>query len=159
MTQSISSTTAAQDPMVFLGAWTRRLADVMSVQGEALLTRTGAVAPAFGLSVFMELAVGDGLSAADVCQRLGQSHQRVTHIIDRLVALDLVERVVSPKDRRMKVLILTEAGQADLPRVESALKLVREAVEDLCREVGWDDVEKIGQMVTALGRKSLGERV
>lgn len=61
-----------------------------------------------------------GLSQSDVADYLVQSESNVSSLIDRLHRDSLVNRTWSVTDRRKRVLLLTEAGQQLIDRVNTA---------------------------------------
>ncbi|MDB5341914.1 MAG: regulatory protein MarR [Schlesneria sp.] len=61
-----------------------------------------------------------GLSQSDVAEYLVQSESNVSSLIDRLQRDGLVDRNWSVTDRRKRVLLLTEAGQQLIDRVNVA---------------------------------------
>lgn len=61
-----------------------------------------------------------GLSQSDVADYLVQSESNVSSLIDRLHRDSLVDRTWSVTDRRKRVLLLTEAGQQLIDRVNAA---------------------------------------
>ncbi len=52
----------------------------------------------------------DGLTIADLSERLQVKHHSTVNIVDRLVARKLVRRHTSPRDRRARHVELTPAG-------------------------------------------------
>lgn len=99
---------------------------------DSLRQRFAARSADFDLSFAQAMALRelDGpLPMRDLAQRLCCDASNVTGIVDHLEAQGLVERRVAPADRRVKKLVLTDAGQkvrtehrqsliVDLPLVE-----------------------------------------
>ena len=94
------------------------------------------------------------LTAKAIAQRLGVAKSRVTKIVGGLIRKRLAERVVDPKDSRVKLISLTRSGlekcreidqvlsvnpralllalsPEERPRVISALELLRTAMEGI----------------------------
>ncbi len=65
------------------------------------------------------------LSQIELANRLGVEGPTVVSLVDRLVKADLVERVPSETDRRVKHVVLTEAGQALYAEVKTVADAYR----------------------------------
>ncbi|HEX8868330.1 MAG TPA: MarR family transcriptional regulator [Lentzea sp.] len=81
-----------------------------------------------------------------VAERLGAEPSNLTSVVDRLQARGLVERQPDPDDRRVKLLVTTEAGTAAAEDLRGRLRFARdplaglgvgqrEALRDLLREM------------------------
>ncbi len=67
----------------------------------------------------------ESLSQIELANRLGVEGPSVVALVDRLVKAELVERVPSETDRRIKYVVLTEAGQALYVEVKAAADAYR----------------------------------
>ncbi len=67
----------------------------------------------------------DALSQIELANRLGVEGPSVVALVDRLVKAELVERVPSETDRRIKHVVLTAAGQQLYARVKTAADAYR----------------------------------
>lgn len=65
------------------------------------------------------------LSQIELANLLGVEGPSVVSLVDRLVKAELVERVPSETDRRIKHVVLTEAGQAIYAKVRTAADAYR----------------------------------
>ena len=65
------------------------------------------------------------LSQIELANRLGVEGPSVVSLVDRLVKADLVARVPSETDRRIKHVVLTEAGLAIYAKVKTAADAYR----------------------------------
>ncbi|MFI7577337.1 MarR family winged helix-turn-helix transcriptional regulator [Micromonospora sp. NPDC049497] len=75
---------------------------------------------------FVLQAVGpDGTTATDLGQRLGISKQAAGKTVDRLVALDYIERVDDPRDARRRLVRLTPRGLDGLRRSAAVFDQLR----------------------------------
>lgn len=74
----------------------------------------------FAVLSALYIAGDQGLSQADVADHLMQSESNVSSLIDRLQGQQLVDRRWSSTDRRKRIVLLTEAGQALVQKVETA---------------------------------------
>jgi DNA-binding MarR family transcriptional regulator len=79
--------------------------------------------------VFMA-QVGD-VTPKRVAEKVGLSTGAITNMVDRMVAVDLIERVPNPHDRRSLHLRLAPAGQAAVDRLSEFYRSAfREALDD-----------------------------
>jgi len=60
------------------------------------------------------------LHVAEIGQRLQIARPQMTHLIDKLVDMDIVERQVDANDRRMIKIVLTDKGKTILQERESS---------------------------------------
>jgi len=67
----------------------------------------------------------EALSQIELANRLGVEGPSVVALVDRLVKAELVERVPSETDRRIKYVVLTEAGQALYAEVKTVADAYR----------------------------------
>jgi MarR family transcriptional regulator for hemolysin len=67
----------------------------------------------------------EALSQIELANRLGVEGPSVVSLVDRLVKAELVERVPSETDRRIKFVVLTEAGQALYAEVKTVADAYR----------------------------------
>lgn len=70
-------------------------------------------------SVLIVIEANQGLSQADLAQRLGIERARLVRLLDALERRGLTRRRPSPADRRAHALHLTRAGQRDLKRIKA----------------------------------------
>ncbi|HEX8771028.1 MAG TPA: MarR family transcriptional regulator [Acidimicrobiales bacterium] len=103
----------------------------------------------FDLSFAQAMAVREleePLSMGELAERLGCDASNVTGIVDRLEERELVERQILAGDRRVKRLVLTDAGRAlraahqerlaqDVPLAASLSPEDRQVLADLLRRV------------------------
>jgi DNA-binding MarR family transcriptional regulator len=103
----------------------------------------------FDLSFAQAMAVREleePLSMGELAERLGCDASNVTGIVDRLEERELVERQILAGDRRVKRLVLTDAGRAlraahqerlaeDVPLAASLSPEDRRVLADLFRRV------------------------
>jgi MarR family transcriptional regulator, temperature-dependent positive regulator of motility len=75
-----------------------------------------------------------GIDQVTLAGQIAYDRTTIAGVVDRLVQKGLLSRDVSPKDRRAKVLHMTEAGQAALekltPAVEQAQQVMLSGLED-----------------------------
>jgi DNA-binding MarR family transcriptional regulator len=68
------------------------------------------------LAALEHLATLGGLTPGELAHRLGLTSGGVTALCGRLIEAGYVERTAHPRDRRMRILTLTPAGEAHLAR-------------------------------------------
>ena len=73
-------------------------------------------------------AIGQGLDQATVSARAAVDRATIGGVIDRLVDKRFVAREVSTKDRRARVLTLTDSGAAALAQVQAAIQSVQDTI-------------------------------
>ena len=74
------------------------------------------------LFVLRQLAIEPGQSLGALAARTRTSQSSVSEVVSRLVAHELVERTVDPRDRRRLTLTLTAAGRATLKRAPETVQ-------------------------------------
>ncbi len=77
----------------------------------------------------------NGSRQLDIAHRMGIEPMTVCAFLDRLQALDLIERVPDPTDRRAKNIFLTEKSQAMIQAIRKEIRiLMDQATEGLSAE-------------------------
>lgn len=71
---------------------------------------------------------GEPLSQTELAYRLGVEDPSVVTLVDRLMKAELVERIPSESDRRVKLVVLTDAGAALYKRVRKEADRFRAAM-------------------------------
>src|SRR3954447_13527380 len=99
-------------------------------------TRFLAIASEFELAPAQLMALkaldpDDPVPMRDLAEALACDNSNVTGIIDRLEDRGLVERRASPADRRVKMLVVTEAGVDVRRRVKERMEEAPEALKRL----------------------------
>jgi DNA-binding MarR family transcriptional regulator len=85
-------------------------------EGE-FVERMGALSARMGASpgvikTLMRLSASDGVSMGDMARGIGCDPSYITALVDDLDQRGLARREPAPYDRRVKIIVLTEAGQA-----------------------------------------------
>jgi DNA-binding MarR family transcriptional regulator len=85
-------------------------------EGE-FVERMGALSGRLGASpgvikTLMRLSDSDGISMGDMARGIGVDPSYITALVDDLDERGLARRESAPYDRRVKIIVLTEAGQA-----------------------------------------------
>lgn len=113
---------------------------------------TGAAAEQHGRSlrdhiVLSALDKSPGLTQVELGRALGMDKTTLTSELDRLERAGLVERSVDPRDRRARVLAVTDAGDA----VRRAVAADAEAAETAALAAfGSDEVDRLRRMLFVL---------
>ena len=103
--------------------WLRLLATTTLVEAEArrrLRAEFGTTLPRFDLLAQLERAPPGGLTLGEVSRRMMVSNGNVTGLAARLEEEGLIERRVSPADRRAQTLRLTPRGRREFARQSAA---------------------------------------
>jgi len=77
------------------------------------------------------------LNQTDLAAMTYKDQPAMSRMLDRLIGLRLVEKVMSPDDRRAFLVSLTPAGQAAR---DAIVPLIVETLEDACRDIPEDDL-------------------
>ena len=142
----------------FLAIQLERLAGQISNQGDALLQAVGIDVPSRTVSTVLLIGESDGVSAADISDRLQLPHQLVTQRVERLIELGLVARTADVNDRRRKVLALTERGRDQDEKLRMRLAAAVQVFEELFAEINCNLPECIRKASDALDHTPLVER-
>ena len=91
------------------------------------------------------------LSTLQIRERMLDRMSDTSRIVDRLVAKQLVKKVISNKDRRLVDITITEKGQALLKRLDVPIKHIDEILESISDK----EAETISNLLDKLrdGRK------
>jgi DNA-binding MarR family transcriptional regulator len=135
-----------------------RLADMISDQGEALLTDAKLDFPARAVSTVLLIGERGAMSAADIANTLEQPHQLVTQRVELLIKAGVIEKFTDPDDARRKILKLTTEGKDQFARLQTMLSKADKVFSALFLEVSCDLPEIIVQFGGALNNSSLLER-
>lgn len=97
-------------------------------------------------SVLMVIGANPGLSQAELAEALAIERARLVHMLDRLQARGIVQRLASATDRRTHALHLTREGQKLLKRART-LAIKHEA--RLAEKIGGDTWETLRRLLPA----------
>ncbi|MDB5933249.1 MAG: hypothetical protein JWQ01_593 [Massilia sp.] len=86
------------------------------------------VSQAGWMTIAMVAKANEALSQKQLADLLGVEPPTIVAMVDRLLAGGLVLRAVSPLDRRVKLILLTDAGKALYGRVKEVADEFRAAV-------------------------------
>lgn len=81
------------------------------------------------IGIMKQLDEAGTLHVAEIGERLQIARPQMTHLIDKLVDLEVVERYTDKTDRRMINIVLTDKGRTTLGEHDSSIKkAMREAL-------------------------------
>lgn len=82
-----------------------------------------------------EVALHPGIDQATLAGRIAYDRTTITGVVDRLAQKGLLTRDLSPRDRRARVLMVTDAGRGVLAAIEPAVETAqRKMLEGLTPE-------------------------
>ena len=88
--------------------------------------------PLSHVQVLSMLNDGKTLSVSDISRRLGIAKPNITPLVDRLLALGLVERQRDENDRRVVNVVITDTGMKKLDAIQATIaEQVRKQVDQL----------------------------
>jgi len=143
----------------FLASMAERLKEEICLQAEEIFSANRVTTPVNDVSFMVFLAQQGASSIAAIARAQNYSHQRVTQRINSLEKLGLVERVADPHDMRCKLISLTTRGEEEMPFLEQMYGQTAIATDDLFDEIQVDLVAKIGELLDALRKKPLVDRL
>ncbi|HEY0209654.1 MarR family winged helix-turn-helix transcriptional regulator [Acerihabitans sp.] len=75
------------------------------------------------------------LSQSELAQILGVEGATIVSMVDRLVKLDLIQRIATARDRRKKLLVVTDAGKALYEKVRMEADAIgKEILENVAEQ-------------------------
>lgn len=101
----------------------------------------------------------DSKSITQIARLIGQSHQAVNQVADRLVKAGLVENHADHKDSRVRHLHLTPRGRNTVRQLQPVWEGVHRAAEKLLTEEAPGFLAAIIKMESALEKKSYHTRI
>ncbi len=115
-----------------------RLTHALTRVARAYKTAADKVAAQYGLSqatawpAVMINQMGDGVRPGEVAEALGLDPSSVVRVIDQLIAAELLTREEDARDRRARLLTLTEDGRERVRQIgEAMLPFRRKLFEDV----------------------------
>ena len=122
-------------------------------------TSADKVASQYGLSeatawpAVMINQMGDSVRPGEVAEALGLDPSSIVRVIDRLIAAELLTREEDAKDRRARLLTLTENGRQRVKQVTQAMQPFRRKLfDDIDRKYLEAALRVIDKLNTAIRR-------
>jgi len=75
------------------------------------------------IKTLMRLGKQDGMAMGEMARRIGVDPSYVTALVDDLDARGLARREPAPYDRRVKIIVLTDAGRAVAEDIDQVLSV------------------------------------
>jgi DNA-binding MarR family transcriptional regulator len=131
------------------GDLVRRLHQLSVARFSGCMEEAGLSLTPVQFSTLRVLAATPGIDQATVASSIAYDRATLGKVVDRLVARGLINRFVSPRDRRARELYLTEAGHdmltAALPRIH---EIQPEMLAALTTEEGIEFTRMLRKLVT-----------
>ena len=143
----------------FLANMAGRLREQICVEADEIFKSNSMATPANDVSYMLYLKQNGSSSIAELARAQDYSHQRVALRIDLLEKLKLVTRVTDDKDQRRKLIKLTTKGKNEMVFVEKMYTETSMAIEHLFKEIDVDLMDKISDVLDALKKRSLSDRL
>lgn len=102
------------------------------------------------LFILRRISTKGSLNLSHMASYIGESKSAITGIIDTLEKKNLVKRVRGDEDRRQIKIVLTEASEALLRRLESKKDLI---MEELIAEIPADALKKLNNSLSKVVKK------
>ena len=83
------------------------------------------------IKTLVRLARHDGVSMGEMARGIGCDPSYITALVDDLDARGLAQREPSPDDRRVKIIVLTDAGRALATEIDAVLSVPPSAFSSL----------------------------
>ena len=122
-----------------------RLAELVMAHGEKALAPLGLTPRAF--EAMNCITNGHGMSQQDLSQSLGLYAPQMVSLLDDLEQRGLVKRLITPTDRRRRVLSLTPSGRELL---KSAAKIAENLELELFSSITEDDRARFEELIGRL---------
>lgn len=104
------------------------------------LSEWGLFPSAFNLLVILLRTDGEGMHLSRISELLAVSRANVTGLVDVLARKGLVERVPGPTDRRVRLAVLTEKGDA---LIREIMEQYYGFIDGLCGDVSQEEYETL----------------
>jgi DNA-binding MarR family transcriptional regulator len=75
------------------------------------------------IKTLMRLSKGDGMSMGEMARGIGVDPSYITALVDDLDERGLARREPAPEDRRVKIIVLTEAGRVLAEEIDAVLSV------------------------------------
>ena len=85
------------------------------------------------IKMLVRLAAHDGVSMGEMARSIGCDPSYITALVDDLDARGLARREPAPDDRRVKIIVLTDAGRALATEIDEVLSVPPKAFAALSR--------------------------
>lgn len=118
----------------------RRAQQMSTAQFHHHMAREGIDITPFQYAALSAIKLNPGVDQATVASWAAVDRATIGGVVDRLVEKKFVERNVSPKDRRARVLTLTDSGLEILQQIESVAITIQ---NDITKGLSGEEVETL----------------
>jgi DNA-binding MarR family transcriptional regulator len=119
--------------LLALGTRLKRLGERLQAQSQELLDAAGFTLPASHFPVLAALERRGRMSVGELAETLGVTQPGVTRMLEKLESEGLVESQRQAGDRRVRMIVLSRAGERFVARAKSlAWPQIEAAVADAC---------------------------
>lgn len=99
------------------------------------------------------------LTVGEIATGIGQSHSAVSQLSSRLTRDGWLRAGGDRRDRRRRLLALTDKAEAELKRLRPVWSAIQSSLEELIAETGMDILGALGAFEAQLEKRPLGERI
>lgn len=137
----------------------KRLGDRLKAEATKLYNDHGVEFNDSWFLVAFLLSRNEGLSVTDMAEMLGISRAAISQMYKAMERNGLLVVHTDDRDRRRRLLYLTEEGKAAVTALEPIWNAVGECTETLVKETGQDILKALSDIEDELAERSLFERV
>ncbi len=110
------------------------------------------------IKTLMRLAKADGVSMGDMARGIGCDPSYITALVDDLDERGLARREPAPYDRRVKIIVLTDAGRALAAEIDGVLSVPPAAFAALTQSELRQLRDLLDKVLAAAGEATAGSR-
>jgi DNA-binding MarR family transcriptional regulator/predicted GNAT family acetyltransferase len=109
--------------------------------------------------IFFQLSQQKAMSVTELAKAVGITYPAVNQLAAEMAGSGLVDSKSDPKDKRKRLISLTEKGRALMPSIKPLWKVIETSTSELLGELDCNFLQMIGQIEDALEDKSMYQRV
>jgi DNA-binding MarR family transcriptional regulator len=109
--------------------------------------------------IFYQLSQQSAMSVTELAREVGITYPAVNQLAAEMAKAGLVGSTSDPKDKRKRLLSLTEKGQSLAASVKPLWAVIESSTVELLSELDCNFLQMIGQIEDALENKSMYQRV
>ena len=137
----------------------KRLGDRLKAEATKLYSAHGIEFNDSWFLVAFLLSNNEGLSVTDMAEMLGISRAAISQMYRAMERNGLLVVRTDDRDRRRRLLYLTEKGRSAVMALEPIWNAVGDCTDELIESTGQDVLQAVSEMEDALEQKSLFDRV
>jgi DNA-binding MarR family transcriptional regulator len=108
------------------------------------------------IKTLMRLSKADGVSMGDMARGIGVDPSYITALVDDLDQRGLARREPAPDDRRVKIIVLTEAGRALAAQIDAVVSVPPVAFTALSQSELRQLRDLLDKVLAATGERTAG---